>query len=174
MAKEQVELKQESEDAEDRPIDMAWYRLWSTNPDLDLSFLEEELEPTLAKWKVRLEEEELLTFSEAAARDVSKGNQDGEVSSKATSKNGASLVAEIDALMEEDTDVQAQVDVEQAEAASTAKNAPPQTQVTLSLSSIFFVLFVTLSMPLRQRRFLYLVCNSLRILRHQWSRQSFY
>lgn len=67
-------MKQNIEDVEDRSTDMAWYRLWSTNLDLDLSFLEEELEPTLAKCKVRLEEEELLTFSEAAARDVSKGN----------------------------------------------------------------------------------------------------
>lgn len=41
LAKEQAELKQKIEDAEDKATDMAWYRLWSTNPDSDLFFLKE-------------------------------------------------------------------------------------------------------------------------------------
>ena len=40
LAKEQAGLKKKIEDAEDRFTDMAWYRMWTMNPNLDLSFLE--------------------------------------------------------------------------------------------------------------------------------------
>ena len=41
LAKERTELKQKIENAEDKAIDMVWYHLWSTNPEvMDLSFLE--------------------------------------------------------------------------------------------------------------------------------------
>lgn len=77
---------------------MTWYRLWVSNPDLDLCFLEGELDKTPAIWKARLaEEEELMTYREAAA----KGDLDGEVSSKAASKCTMTLEAEIDALIYE-------------------------------------------------------------------------
>ena len=68
---------------------------------MDLSFLEGELDNTLATWRVRLEEEEeLMTYSEASA----KGDLDGEVSSK-TAKSAATLEAEVDALMAEDANI---------------------------------------------------------------------
>ena len=39
---------QEIENAKEEAIDNAWYRMWSTNPEvLDLSFMGEELEPAL-------------------------------------------------------------------------------------------------------------------------------
>ena len=38
------------------------------NPDIDLSFLESERESTLARWKVCLEEEELLTSARLPRR----------------------------------------------------------------------------------------------------------
>ena len=42
--------------------------MWVHNPDADSSFLEGELDKVVAVWKERLaEEEELMTFSEAAA-----------------------------------------------------------------------------------------------------------
>ena len=84
LATERDTLAQKVADAEDKFTDLAWYRMWVHNPDADLSFLEGELEKTLAMWKERLaEEEELMTYSEAAA----KGDLGGEVSSKALSNN---------------------------------------------------------------------------------------
>ena len=75
---------------------MAWYRMWANNPDLDLSFLEGELDNTLTIWKARLaEKDEIMTYSEAAA----KGELDEEVSSKVISKGNTTLDAEVDALM---------------------------------------------------------------------------
>ena len=84
--------------------------------------------PILAKWNARLEEEELLTFSKVAAKDASKDGHDGEVSSKAASKSGTSLAAEIDALVEEGPEIQAQTVADQAEATSNAEDNPPPSQ----------------------------------------------
>ena len=36
------------------------YRIWSVNQDIDISFMEDAQESIIAKWKARLEEEELL------------------------------------------------------------------------------------------------------------------
>lgn len=45
--------------------DKTLYRVWSTNPGvLNLNFLREELQPTLARWRVRLEEEAEYTVTE--------------------------------------------------------------------------------------------------------------
>lgn len=69
LSKEQADLAQKLADREDKLVDTTLFRVWSMNQDIDLSFLEGELEKTLARWKVRLEEDKILTFSEAAARD---------------------------------------------------------------------------------------------------------
>ena len=99
LTRERAKLKKKIEEAEDKSVDMAWYRMWANNPDLDLSFLENELDRTLAIWKARLaEEDELMTYSEAAARE----DLDGDVSSKALSKSQALLDAEIDSILSED------------------------------------------------------------------------
>lgn len=56
--KDQASIAQWIDDSNEVAIDNALYRLWSTNPGvLDLRFLREELEPTMAQWKVRLEQE---------------------------------------------------------------------------------------------------------------------
>lgn len=99
LAKEQADLKKKLEDSEDKFIDTAMYRIGSMNPDIDISFLEGEQESTLSRWKIRLEEEELLTYNVA----VAKGDDGGEVSSMAAPKDDASISAEIDALLAEDT-----------------------------------------------------------------------
>ena len=65
-ARDQADVAKQIDDAREETIDNAWYCLWSTNPGvLDLTFLGEELEPTMAWWKTRLEEEELETITEA-------------------------------------------------------------------------------------------------------------
>ena len=76
-----AEKKQQIDDNEEKANDPTWQRPWSTYQDLDLSFLEDDLEPTLFRLKARLEEEELLTISEVVARDASGGGHD-EVSSQ--------------------------------------------------------------------------------------------
>ena len=84
MARERAELKKKIEEAEDKSVDMPWSRMWVNNPDLDLSFMDSELDRTLAIWKARLaEEDELMTYSEAAARE----DLEGDISSKALSKS---------------------------------------------------------------------------------------
>ena len=99
LATERDTLAQKVAAAEDKFTDLAWYRMWVHNPDADLSFLEGELDKTVAMWKERLaEEEELMTYSEAAA----KGDLGGEVSSKGLTKDQALLEAEIDALLGDD------------------------------------------------------------------------
>ena len=51
LAREQADKAKKIDDAKEEAIDTAWYRLWSTNPGvLDLAFLEDDLEPTLARW----------------------------------------------------------------------------------------------------------------------------
>lgn len=69
LAKEWAELQKKIEEAEDKSIDLAWYRMWVNNLDLELSFLDSEQDRTLAILKARLaEEDELMTYSEAAPR----------------------------------------------------------------------------------------------------------
>ena len=64
-AEDQANLAQKIDEAEEVATDKTLYRVWSTNPGvLNLSFLREELEPTLARWKVRLEEEAEDTVTE--------------------------------------------------------------------------------------------------------------
>ena len=57
LATQRATLDQKVADAKDKFTDLAWYRMWVHNPDADLSFLEGELENTLAMWKERLAEE---------------------------------------------------------------------------------------------------------------------
>lgn len=72
-AEEQASLAQKIDDEIERATDKALYRVWSNNPGvLDLRFLRDELEPTLARWKLRLEEEAEITLSEAVG-----GSDDG-------------------------------------------------------------------------------------------------
>lgn len=67
LATEQKDIQQRIDDAEDKAIDLAWYRMWVNNPGvLNLSFLGKETEATLKRWSAKLEEEdELDTVVEA-------------------------------------------------------------------------------------------------------------
>ena len=66
VAKERDTFNSQLTDGEDALVDTAMYRCWVHNPTLDLSFLWGEAEATVARWKVRLEDE-LLTLSGTAA-----------------------------------------------------------------------------------------------------------
>ena len=66
LAKERDTFNSRLADGEDALVDTAMYRCWVHNPTLDLSFLRGEAEATVARWKVRLEDE-LLTLSGTAA-----------------------------------------------------------------------------------------------------------
>ena len=68
--KDQAEMAQRIDDAKETATDKTLYRVWSTNPGvLNLSFLREELEPTLARWKVWLEQEADETVTKAVDSD---------------------------------------------------------------------------------------------------------
>ena len=72
--------------------------MWVDKPDLDLTFLESELDRTLAIWKACLvKEDEIMSYSEATARE----DLDGDVSSKALSKRQETLEVGIDAILGE-------------------------------------------------------------------------
>ena len=66
LAKEQDTFNTRLADGEDALVDTAMFRVWVHNPNIDLSFLRGEAEATVARWKVRLEDE-LLTLSGTAA-----------------------------------------------------------------------------------------------------------
>lgn len=88
LAQEQAEKAKQIDDAKGEATDTAWYRLWLTNLGvLDLSFLEDDLEPMLARWNARLEQVELETVTEAASSD------DEEVDSQGLQTSSARLDA---------------------------------------------------------------------------------
>ena len=68
LAQEHDGLKKKLEDGEDALVDATMYRVWSYNPNLDLSFLEGEQQAILSRWRARLDEE-LWTCTKAAAKD---------------------------------------------------------------------------------------------------------
>ena len=71
--------------------------MWVNNPDVNLSFLGDDLERTLALWQARLKEEEENNMSLSLA--ISKDDYVEDASSKAAPKGASSLDAEIDALL---------------------------------------------------------------------------
>ena len=81
------------EDAKEKAIDDAWYRMWSTNPEtLDLDFMGDELEPALARWNARLELEQL---EETTAVDVGADDEDDNTAISSALKTGSSRLEEI-------------------------------------------------------------------------------
>ena len=130
LAKERDDIQKKIDEAEDKAIGLAWYRLWVNNPYLNLSFLEGEHDKTLATWKARLiEEDELMTYRKATAR----GDEDGDVSSKALSKSQAVLDAEIEAILNEDVDEvgsanENETPLPDEQATGNVEDAPPPSQ----------------------------------------------
>ena len=57
LAKERARMKEKMTAEENEIIDAAIYRIWSVNQDADISFMGDEQENILAKWKARFEEE---------------------------------------------------------------------------------------------------------------------
>ncbi|XP_062075669.1 uncharacterized protein LOC133779769 [Humulus lupulus] len=69
-----VEYKEKKEKA----VDLAMYRMWAYNEDLDISFLGPHEAPLLERWNARLEKEEVeqLEKEKAAPDTVSEGAQE--------------------------------------------------------------------------------------------------
>ena len=79
-------MAQKIDDAEEVATDKTLYRVWSQNPGvLNLDFLREELEPTLARWKIRLEEEAEDTVTETIGG--SDEDDEAEASDLKTARN---------------------------------------------------------------------------------------
>ena len=86
LAQKQAALAQTTDDAVELAIDKTLYRVWSQNPGvLNLDFLRDELEPTLARWKQMLEEEVEDTIVEAT--NGSDGGDKDEASSLKTARD---------------------------------------------------------------------------------------
>lgn len=100
LATERETLALKVADAEDKFTELAWYRMWVNNPDVNFSFLEGDLEKTLALWRARLKEEEEENRSLSMA--INKDDYIKDASSKAEPKSVMFLDAEIDALLGDD------------------------------------------------------------------------
>ena len=101
LATEQKTLEQKVADAEDKYTELAWYRMWVFNPDVDLEFLVNDKEKLLELWKARLEEEEQDSLS--LTTPITKDDYIQDISSKGGSKGApgdkSTLNAEIDAML---------------------------------------------------------------------------
>ena len=89
--------------AKEKAIDDAWYRMWSTNPEvLNLDFLGEARESILARWNLRLEQEELeATLVEGVDEDEEDCGEVVSAPGLKLPKSPSTLAAEIDALDKE-------------------------------------------------------------------------
>ena len=74
MEDAKARLLEEFKQRKDRAVDMAMYRIWANNADLDMSFLGTFEDELLAKWQARLEAEE------AAREDAEKAKEDAPAS----------------------------------------------------------------------------------------------
>ena len=57
LAKMEIGVEQKIIVGKDELIDLAMYRFWEYNQNADISFMEDEAEGLLARWKIQLEEE---------------------------------------------------------------------------------------------------------------------
>ena len=84
-------MAQKIDDAVEVTIDKTLFRVWSQNPGvLNLDFLREELEPTLARWEKKLEEEAEDTIVEAT-----NGNDEDEGDEASSLKTARGRLAEL-------------------------------------------------------------------------------
>ena len=103
LAKTQAEVEQKITAGKDELIDLVMYSFRVANQNADISFLEDEAEGLLAKWKARLKEERELqsvTTSEAVADHNDIG---GEVTSQAAEQTETSAEMSINQRPIEDT-----------------------------------------------------------------------
>ena len=88
---EKAALAQKIDDTVEATIDKTLFRVWSQNPGvLNLDFLCEELEPTLARWEKKLEEEAEDTIIEAT-----NGNDEEEGDEASSLKTARGRLAEL-------------------------------------------------------------------------------
>ena len=86
--------------AKEKAIDDAWYRMWSTNPEV--LNLGEARESILARWNLRLEQEELeATLVEGVDEDEEDCGEVASAPGLKHPKSPPTLAAEIDALDKE-------------------------------------------------------------------------
>ena len=77
LAKVEAETKDKINAGRDDLVDLAIYRVWEHNQNIDISFMRGEAEGLLKRWKARLEEEKELrsiTASEAISEDDENDN----------------------------------------------------------------------------------------------------
>ena len=84
LATEKATFAQRVADAEDKYTEMAWYRVWTYNPDANYEFLGSEKEKLFALWEARWEEEEMDNVS--MSTHITKEDYIQDVSSKASSQ----------------------------------------------------------------------------------------
>ena len=82
MEGEKGSLLEEFKEKKDRAVDMAMYRIWANNVDLDTSFLGPLEAKLVAKWQARLDEEE-------TARDEAEGAR-GDADAEKAKENASS------------------------------------------------------------------------------------
>ena len=73
----EADTKEKINASKDELVDLAMYRVWERNQNIDISFMRGEAEGLLNKWKARLEEEKELrsiTASEAIFEDDENDN----------------------------------------------------------------------------------------------------
>ena len=97
LATERETLAQKLADAEDKFTELAWYRMWVNNPNVDLDFLGNDLEKTLDLWQARLKEEEEDNMS--LSTSITKDDYIEDANSKAAPRDKSTLEAEIDAML---------------------------------------------------------------------------
>ena len=121
LAKVEAETSEKIAAGKDYLVDLAMYRVWEHNRDIDISFLGGEAEGLLNKWKARLEEEQELC-SISASEAISEDDNDHEVISSAL-KTGSSRSEEIVREVREAFAAEDQTTVESEPAALS--NEPP-------------------------------------------------
>ena len=84
LATEKATFEQRVADAEDKFTELAWYRVWTYNPDANYEFLGSEKEKLFALWEARWEEEEMDNVS--LSTHITKEDYTQDVSSKASSQ----------------------------------------------------------------------------------------
>ena len=117
----EAEVSEKIEAGKDYLVDLAMYRVWEHNPDINISFMCGEAEGLLKRWKARLaEEKELCSIS--ASEAISEDDNDHEVISSAL-KTGSSRSEEIAREVREAFAADDQTTTEAEPAASS--NEPP-------------------------------------------------
>ena len=122
LAKVEAETADNINAGRDDLVDLAMYRVWEHNQNIDISFMQGEAEGLLKRWKARLEEEKELrsiTASEAISED---DENDHDVISSVL-KTGSSRSEEIAKETREVFAVEDQVTTEAEPAAPS--NEPP-------------------------------------------------